>query len=139
MSQAEHTSGISSRPAIGILGGIGMLLLGLASLLFAVSFASRTLGPKPPSLSSDTPLAASTLEPGFGIVQLGTFRRDQFLVDKKTGRIWKKVCMGNVAGADCSGLSMWDEMYVSGITPDSSAAAWEYNAAVKAQTAAPSR
>ena len=50
----------------------------------------------------------------YQLIQLGDFRRDQFLIDKNTGRVWNKVCSGDVKGADCDGELMFEEMAVSG-------------------------
>lgn len=139
MSQVEGASAISSRPMIGTLGGVGVLLLGLASIVFAVSFASRSPELAPPPTLSNTPLVASVPGPGFKLLQLGTFRRDQFLVDQATGRMWQEVCMGKAVGPDCNGTLVWQEVYVDGITPKDSPATWAYNEALKAQTATPSK
>jgi len=62
-------------------------------------------------------------------------RRDQFLVDQKTGRIWQSACMGNVSGADCTGMVIWQEMYVDGITPSDSDVTTTFNEALRAQAA----
>lgn len=134
MSQVEHAQTVSSRPMMGILGGIGMLLLGLSALLFAVSFASRPLAPKTTPPSTPRPENVSSAGPGFELVQLGSFRRDQFLVDQKSGRIWQSSCLGNVSGADCSGLLIWQEMYVDGITPSDSNAATAFNETLRSQS-----
>ncbi len=32
-------------------------------------------------------------EHNFELIQLGSMRRDQYLLDKKTGQIWAKTCM----------------------------------------------
>lgn len=64
-------------------------------LLACTKAASPSLPPPPapPSLR-------------FEIVQLGTFRRDQFLLDKETGQIWGKVCLvPGKGGADCEYLA----------------------------------
>lgn len=37
----------------------------------------------------------------FELVQLGSMRRDQFLLDKQTGQIWRPTCMAGAKGADC--------------------------------------
>lgn len=139
MSQMEHAQTVSSRPMVGILGGIGMLLLGLAALLFAVSFAGRHRAPKPTPLPTPQQANVSAPGPGFELVQLGSFRRDQFLVDQKTGRIWQSSCLGNVSGADCSGMLIWQEMYVDGITPSDSNATTAFNEVLRAQSAGKSK
>lgn len=56
----------------------------------------------------------------FELVQLGAMRRDQFLLDKKTGRVWEKICHGEVKGPDCNGEEYWSEVYVEGLTGDDS-------------------
>lgn len=39
----------------------------------------------------------------FQMVQLGTFRRDQFMIDTATGRIWSKTCLvSEKSSVDCS-------------------------------------
>lgn len=41
----------------------------------------------------------------FQMVQLGTFRRDQFMIDTATGRIWSKTCLvSEKSNTDCSYL-----------------------------------
>jgi hypothetical protein len=51
----------------------------------------------------------------YQILQLGEFRRDQFLIDKKTGRIWHSVCVGELKGMECEGSLMWQEQSVVGL------------------------
>ena len=75
----------------------------------------------PPPIETKAPILVP--EHAFELVQLGQFRRDQFLVDKKTRRVWERSCTGKVSGPDCDGLNTWDEMYVSEITPEDSLAA----------------
>lgn len=48
----------------------------------------------------------------YELVQLGEMRRDQYLIDKKTGRNWVNVCTGEVKGADCVGDTVWEERLV---------------------------
>lgn len=62
----------------------------------------------------------------FEIVQLGSFRADQFLLDKSTGRIWQSACAGTPEVGDCKGMMVWQEMFVSGITPQDSPATSEF-------------
>jgi hypothetical protein len=91
--------------------------------------------PEPPPVAVATPVPQPAAA-DFHLVQLGTMRRDQFLVDRRSGRVWRSVCLtsgaamtgGVTRGPDCNGLEMWEEMYVDGVTPPESAAAWEYTA-----------
>jgi hypothetical protein len=50
----------------------------------------------------------------FQLVQLGSARRDHFLLDKKTGRVWERVCDGKIEdnGLKCNGRIVWDQMIV---------------------------
>jgi hypothetical protein len=52
----------------------------------------------------------------FQLVQLGSMRRDQFLIDTQTGRIWNKTCAISSDGsaADCD-LGYWSEEWVAGL------------------------
>jgi hypothetical protein len=63
-------------------------------------------------------------------VQLGQFRRDQFLVDRETGRVWSNVCLSKAQtpSPNCDGLMIWEEMYVSGVTPPDSPATTAFQA-----------
>ena len=128
---SNETSATSPRSTIGILGGLGLLLLGAAALLAAVSSSGLLTKKEAPQTQTPRPdVAPAPPEHAFEIVQLGTFRRDQFLIDKKTGRVWEKICVGKVAGADCDGIDIWDEMYVSEVTPGDSLAARAFSAAL---------
>jgi hypothetical protein len=129
MSEAFH------RPSVvfGKLAGTGLLLLGLAGLLAAASMFLRVVAESEQQTRA-YPTEASPKH-DFQLIQLGQFRRDQFLVDKASGRVWQSVCSGNVNGADCDGMLIWDEMYVDGITPSSSTAAVVY----RMRSAAPSK
>jgi hypothetical protein len=108
----------------GKLSGLGLLLIGFSALIASVSFflhaadAGRRTAPSvpPPKVAKHD----------FQLTQLGEFRRDQFLVDKSTGRVWQSVCTGDVSGPDCKGMLIWDEMYVDGVTPSDSATAIVY-------------
>lgn len=63
----------------------------------------------------------------FQVTQLGDMARNQFLVDKQTGRVWQKVCGGEVKGmGDCDGVLVWEEMYVTDLTPPNSSPALTY-------------
>ena len=62
-------------------------------------------------------LSSTISHADFELVQLGTMRRDQYLIDKKTGRVWVKTCMyskpGNT-GADCD-YAAWTKEDVQGL------------------------
>jgi hypothetical protein len=92
------------------LSGLGVLLLGLAGLIAAIAILLHV------AQSAGAPLAATTppAKPGFELVQLGELRRDQFLVDGDSGRVWERVCSGEVKGPDCNGNVLWREMCVEG-------------------------
>lgn len=132
MSESTPTTvARSSHNAVAALvGASGVFLLGAASLLLAASVAgilpsqSRTGEPQPQKEATATSDQPSPSE--FALVQLGEFRRDQFLIDRRFGRVWGKVCSGEVSGPNCKGMEMWDEMFVRGVTPPSSLAALEY-------------
>ncbi|MDE2337172.1 MAG: hypothetical protein KGL10_07660 [Alphaproteobacteria bacterium] len=83
---------------------IGILLIGVAACIGAFSY-------KPAR---------------FELAQLGTFRADQFLLDKSTGRIWQSVCAGTPEVGECKGMMVWQEMFVGGITPQGSPATSEF-------------
>ena len=115
------------KPQIVVFGkfaGFGILVIGLAALLFASAFFIRVANEAhatPPASTTETATPHD-----FQLTQLGTFRRDQFLVDKNTGRIWQTICVGKVNGPDCNGMLIWDEMYVSQVTPMDSSAGRTY-------------
>ena len=75
----------------------GNLLIGIAACIAAISYMSK------PTTN-------------FEVVQLGTMRMDQYLLDKTGGRIWRLVCMGGSSGAECKGRVLWDEMFVASHT-----------------------
>lgn len=59
--------------------------------------------------------AATTSIGRFQVMQLGTFRRDQFMIDSATGRIWQNQCFKNgKALADCD-YNVWVEQDVMGV------------------------
>lgn len=102
----------SNPPAIVFskLIGLGIFMVGLAgliaavaALLYVVSAASKPHAQAPP----ETKL-------GFEVVQLGEFRRDQFLVDHDSGGIWNRVCSGDVKDGECNGALVWEQMCVDG-------------------------
>ena len=106
-------------PTVGKLGSLGIFLLGVAAIGAAITFTLKVS--RPPA-----PVASPTQEHNFELVQLGDFRRDQFLFDRKTGRIWQSICSGDTSGPDCNGLLIWKEMFVAGVTPVDSDATNEY-------------
>jgi hypothetical protein len=91
---------------------IGVLLVGIAAVIAALASAA----PDPRPVKDHSSERAS----GFQLVQLGELRRDQFLLDGKTGRVWVRVCSGVMQGGECSGQMLWEEMCVQGVTPYSS-------------------
>jgi len=104
----------------GKLSGIGLLLFGIAALIVAISYLINTTQTR--QASSPHNISTAFPEHDFQLVQLGVMRRDQFLYDKHTGRIWTRVCAGQVSGADCNGTIIWQEMSVDDITPSTSPA-----------------
>lgn len=56
----------------------------------------------------------------FKLVQISEYRRDQFLYDEKTGRVWIRECFGEATDQDCLGAWGWTESYVKGVTPETS-------------------
>ncbi len=110
-----------------LAGGIGVMLFGVAALLWSAA----AVGILPSSSTSmrlqlSTPDLVTSATSDFELVQLGTMRRDQFLVNRRSGRVWQSVCSGAVRGAECDGMMIWDEMYVDGVTPQNNAAAVLY-------------
>ena len=123
-------SDANTRPTVvfGKLAGFGLLSIGVGTLIAAsgyfISVASS-------ANDASAPLPSAAQDPtkhDVQLVQLSDFRRDQFLVDKSTGRVWTNVCSGPTSGPDCNGMLIWQEMYVDGgITPGDSGAAFAYN------------
>jgi hypothetical protein len=113
-------------------------MFGAASLLFAASFAGllpkHTTKEEPPLEKMTVAEADEAPQPEFKLIQLGEFRRDQFLIDQRSGRIWRIVCSGEVSEADCKGMNIWEEMYVMGVTPPSSFATVSYRLHLEEQT-----
>jgi hypothetical protein len=55
----------------------------------------------------------------FELVQLGSMRRDQFLLDKETGQLWRITCIAGAGqGGDCK-YSAWMKEDVEGINTTS--------------------
>jgi len=81
---------------MGRIAEWGVFLIGGAFLVWVIGSFTK---PKDLEIRSE-----------YQLVQLGEMRRDQFLLDKKTGRIWTSVCFGKTSGADCDGLVIWQEM-----------------------------
>lgn len=114
------------------LGSAGIFLIGVAALLFSVSstgllsVAQEPARGRPKLIDDRKPTPA----PDFRLIQLGTFRRDQFLVDRTSGRVWQVVCNGKLDKnkMDCDGMFIWDEMFVDGVTPRESSASQVYYA-----------
>ena len=79
------------------------------SIVAAIAILDHLRQPPTPPLEQ----AQSSLERRFQLTQLGEFRRDQFLLDQDTGRIWHPVCIGTVSGTDCQGVVAWEEMSVT--------------------------
>ena len=112
-----------------IIGSLGVLMLGASLLiqsLSTVGILSRATIDSHAAERSDGQPKRPEHQPEYQLIQLGELRRDQFLIDKSCGRTWVRVCVGQMSGADCDGRFIWQEMYVEGVTPDSSAAAENY-------------
>ena len=118
----SDTSSPAQRPSLGILGNGGLFLIGIAALILALEPAR--LFPGSVDLPSE-PIEDEPQEPtgqpdsDYRLVQLGEYRRDQFLLDQSTGRIWVRVCSGELTdeGRRCDGMMIWDESYIRNITP----------------------
>lgn len=55
------------------------------------------------------------IQPGrYQLVQLGQMRRDQYLLDTATGRLWTVVCGAGAHGVDCE-YAYWSEADVLGL------------------------
>lgn len=119
-------TGTTGEPTIvfGKLSGFGIVLIGIAALILAVSYSIKVSQQKlPPKVSQPKLPPIATPEPHeFQLIQLGELRRDQFLLDKQSGRVWVSVCAGGMVGADCKGSVLWQELFVEGITPEYSPA-----------------
>ena len=70
----------------------------------------------------------------FEVVQLGSFRKDQLLIDKKTGQMWQPVCMFSKSKdtTDCD-YTAWKKIDIEDINiPRDAINAWAD--ALKAQS-----
>lgn len=88
------------------------IIVGLAAILIAVGVCLMGL-----SHFLRAQHATSSSKHDYQMVQLGDMRRDQFLIDKETGRIWVKTCITSDTkpSIDCDGATMWVEQNVVGI------------------------
>ena len=78
------------------IGGVGLLLLGVASIVFALSFSDKSFG-------GETSVNAPTISPGFEMIP----SEDTFLLlDRSSGKVWKR---DKYSGT-------WCEEYVQGVT-----------------------
>lgn len=75
-------------------------LIALTALLSSVSFAQKKTN-------------TSTTGGRFQLIQLSDFRRDQYLLDTQTGRLWSNVCSVS-KGEDCQ-YYVWTEQDVVGL------------------------
>ena len=109
MTEAVQSNAIQPNRVQGLLVAAGVLLLGLAALIIAFQWQTRT------TITVDTP-ASEAAKVGFEIVPavkrgLGGNEPQQYLLDKDSGRIWAESYGGE-----------WKEVKVEGITPSSSQA-----------------
>jgi hypothetical protein len=51
----------------------------------------------------------------FKLMQISDFRRDQYLLDSATGRLWVKVCSDVGKDGMCAGVSYWQRELVQNI------------------------
>ena len=51
----------------------------------------------------------------FQVIQISEFRRDQYLIDTQTGRLWSRSCAGPMTEGICNGFNVWEEEIVEGI------------------------
>jgi hypothetical protein len=72
----------------------------------------------------------------FQLIQLGEMARNQFLLDKVSGRVWQKVCDGESKSiGECDGVLIWEEMFVTDLTASDSRPALVYNYIVEQREA----
>lgn len=93
---------------------IGLVLLGVAALIIAYSYFLRT-NAYVENLKKPSEKSEATNVADYQLVQLGSSRRDQFLLDKTNGRIWTSVCAGSFVGIECVGDYVWQEQMVVGL------------------------
>lgn len=81
-----------------------MKMLTIAFALFC-NFSFAEMGPQP----------SKTTGGRFQLIQLSSARRDQFMIDTQTGKIWSKVCLsGGTPDGGCD-LDAWALDNVEGI------------------------
>lgn len=103
---------------------ISFFILSIAACILATSYLLRTL---------------SVIERNkheYQLIQLGEYRRDQYLLDKKTGRTWVSVCTGESKNGDCTADIMWQERLaigLNGYTHDDYFKYLEYLASIEKQ------
>ena len=68
----------------------------------------------PISAQAQKALNTSTAGGRFQVIQLSDFRRDQYLLDTQTGKMWSKNCLVS-SGEDCA-YSAWRPEAIEGIT-----------------------
>lgn len=81
-------------------------VIALATLTSTIAFA----GPAPKS--------AGSKDGRFQIVQISNFRRDQFLIDTHTGKLWRYTCL--VPEENECGKAAWMAEEIEGITKSKS-------------------
>lgn len=79
-------------------------------LLVLLSFADDAFAQSEPIR-----LGAGTVGGRYQLVQISQARRDQFLVDTQTGRVWNVVC-SKFEGDECT-FNYFQEMYVENLSP----------------------
>lgn len=92
-------------------GDILKYFLFIADILFMNKFlmipiAMSFLACAPKEAVVPTPLQSKIGR--FQMFQLGTFRRDQHLLDTETGRVWTNICAVGAKGSDCA-YNYWVE------------------------------
>jgi hypothetical protein len=119
----------------GRTAGTGLLLIGIAALAAAAALFLRMYKLPERATAESTRSVEVAPSHNYELIQLGTFRRDQFLVDRSTGRVWHSVCMSQAQSPspDCAGELFWAEMYVDGVTPNNTAAAAVFQQALHSQ------
>lgn len=91
-----------------------MQLISLSLLMALVSIAVGCSKVEQPIETKD--LVKDQKHARFELIQLGTMRRDQFLLDKETGQIWVNTCLvGAHTGPDCD-YSAWLKQEVEEIS-----------------------